>query len=91
MLQVVATLPLVTSSARTTGSDPDQEEVVQEETTPNDIPSGLTPSGLTRTKLEPDWQSSNPHVLRRTSKACVTPQDHRGDKERSKWPGLETC
>jgi hypothetical protein len=47
------TLSLVTSSARTTGSDPDQEEVVQEETTPDDIPFSLTPFGLMRTKLEP--------------------------------------
>jgi hypothetical protein len=42
-------LPLVTSSVRT-GSDPDQEEVVQEDATPDDIPFGWT-----RTKLEPDW------------------------------------
>jgi hypothetical protein len=42
-------LPLVAFSVRR-GSDPDQEEVVQEEATPDDIPFGWT-----RTKLEPDW------------------------------------
>jgi hypothetical protein len=40
-------LPLVDFSVRR-GSDPDQEEVVQEERTPNDVPSGRT-----RTQLEP--------------------------------------
>jgi hypothetical protein len=33
-----------------TGSDPDQDEVVKEVATPDDIPFGWT-----RTKLEPDW------------------------------------
>jgi hypothetical protein len=42
-------VPLVTSSVRR-GSDPDQQEVVQEKATPDDIPFGWT-----RTKLEPDW------------------------------------
>ena len=42
---------LVTSSSTLIGSDPsDQEVLVQEEATPDAIPSGWI-----RTKLEPDW------------------------------------